>query len=385
MKVLFVCNNVYIKGNGLSTSARVTSKYLKEAGVDVKLLSAENPDPEGPQPDFRMKIFHFPIFQPLISDNSFCFSKDDMSVIRKAVEWADVIHLEEPFFLQSKVGKLAQKLGKPCVGTYHLFAENISYNILPFLGRWKLLNYIMTKCFQRDYDRCSDVQCPSRTVADLLTRYNFKAEKHVISNGVLIKKKPEATNPPTNPYRILMTGRYSAEKDPFTLLKAMEYSRHAHEIQLDFAGSGGKEKCMRRMGKCLMNKGILKYEPLFGFHSADELKEIEAQSYLYVHCARVEVEGLGCLEAIRDGVVPIISQDSLVATSQFALTEKSLFPAGDAKTLADRIDWWIEHPEERQRMSLEYAKSALNYDVKDSIRKLIAMYQTAIDKVVSRV
>lgn len=380
MKVLFVCNNVYIKGNGLSTSARITSKRLRDAGVDVRILSAENPIPDGPQPEFKLKIFHFPIFQPLLTNNSFVFSKDDMTVIRAAVEWADVIHLEEPFFLESKVGKLAKQLGKPCVGTYHLFAENISYNVIPLMGRMKLLNYVMTKCFQRVYDRCSDVQCPTQTVSDLLRRFNFKAETHVISNGVMIKNDPVATAPQTKPYVILMTGRYSSEKNPQTLFKAMEYSRHAGEIQLQFAGSGGLEKKMRRMGKSLMDRGILKHEPIFGFYSTDELKQVEANAYLYVHCALVEVEGLGCLEAIRDGVVPIISQGPLVATSQFALTKRSLFPMRDVKALAERIDWWIEHPQERQAMSLEYAKSARGYDVMDSINQLIEMYKTSIAK-----
>ncbi|MCQ2166799.1 MAG: glycosyltransferase [Bacteroidales bacterium] len=378
MKVLFVCNNVYTPGNGLSTSARVTTKRLREAGIDVRLLSAGNPDPEGHQPDYRLEKFHFPIFQPLIDRNSFIFARDDWKIIREAVEWADVIHLEEPFFLESKAGKYARKIGKPCVGTYHLFSENIYYNIIPAMGRWKLINAITTRCFRRIYDRCSDVQCPTRTVKERLEKFNFKARLHVISNGTMIKKEPEANKPQTNPYLIVMSGRYSAEKDPLTLMKAMEYSRHSGEIQLEFAGRGGMKRKMEKAGDRLLAKGVLKYRPRFAFHKAAGLKELNSKAYLYVHCALVEVEGLGCLEAIRDGVVPIISQGPLVATSQFALTDKSLFPMHDAKALAERIDWWIEHPEERERMSLEYAKSACKYDVMKSIDKLIEMYNTAI-------
>ena len=39
MKVLYVVNNFYVKGNGLSASAQRTVKYLREAGLDVKVLS----------------------------------------------------------------------------------------------------------------------------------------------------------------------------------------------------------------------------------------------------------------------------------------------------------------------------------------------------------
>ncbi|MBQ0096534.1 MAG: glycosyltransferase [Bacteroidales bacterium] len=378
MKVLFVCNNVYTPGNGLSTSARVTTKRLREAGLDVRMLSADNPDPTGHQPDYKLKHFHFPIFQPIIDRNSFSFARDDMKVIREAVDWADVIHLEEPFFLESKAGKYARKTGKPCVGTYHLLSENIYYNIIPALGQWKLINAITTRCFRRVYDRCSDVQCPTQMVKERLEQFNFKARLHVISNGTMIRKEPEANKPQTKPYLVVMSGRYSAEKDPLVLLKAMEYSRHSGEIQLEFAGRGGLEKRMRREGERLLKEGVLKYRPKFGFYKAAELREMNSRAYLYVHCALVEVEGLGCLEAIREGVVPIISQGSLIATSQFALDERSLFPRHDAKALAERIDWWIEHPEERERMSLEYAKSACDYDVVKSIDGLIEMYKTAI-------
>ena len=41
MKILFVVNNFYAAGNGLSASARRTVRYLKEAGEDVRVLSGE--------------------------------------------------------------------------------------------------------------------------------------------------------------------------------------------------------------------------------------------------------------------------------------------------------------------------------------------------------
>jgi len=40
MKILFVINNFYIKGNGLSGSARRTVKALQEAGQEVRVLHA---------------------------------------------------------------------------------------------------------------------------------------------------------------------------------------------------------------------------------------------------------------------------------------------------------------------------------------------------------
>ena len=92
----------------------------------------------------------------------------------------------------------------------------------------------------------------------------------------------------------------------------------------------------------------------------------------------MEVEGLSCLEAIREGAVPLIATGHLAATSQFALDERSLFPEQDAKALAQKIDWWIEHPEERLRMGQVYADSARKYNIEGSIAEIIEMYRNAL-------
>ena len=113
MKILFVINNYYIRGNGISASARRTVAALKAIGEDVRILAGPNPDPNGPQPDFPLKEFKFPFFQPIIESSGFSYADGDVKVIEEAVRWADVVHLEETFVLQWKAIRIAKKLGKP--------------------------------------------------------------------------------------------------------------------------------------------------------------------------------------------------------------------------------------------------------------------------------
>jgi hypothetical protein len=120
MKILFVINNFYIEGNGLAASARRTVKVLREAGHDVRILSGPNLNEGGEQPDFPLRRLVFPIFQPLIDANGFQFARSDRKMIRKAIEWADVVHLEEAFITQIVAARIAKKLGKPLTGTFHL-------------------------------------------------------------------------------------------------------------------------------------------------------------------------------------------------------------------------------------------------------------------------
>lgn len=67
MKILFVLNNFYTTGNGLAASARRTVAALKEAGEEVRVLSGPNHNPDGPQPEYALKDFYFPLFQPIIA------------------------------------------------------------------------------------------------------------------------------------------------------------------------------------------------------------------------------------------------------------------------------------------------------------------------------
>ena len=65
---------------------------------------------------------------------------------------------------------------------------------------------------------------------------------------------------------------------------------------------------------------------------------------LYIHASDAEIEGISCMEALACGLVPVISDSERSATNQYALDERSLFKAGDAGSLAEKIDYWVFQP-----------------------------------------
>ncbi len=382
MKILFVVNNVYATGNGLSASARRTAEYLRASGDDVKFLSGANPDPNGPQPEFLLGEFKVPIFDGLIKQQGYTFANRDREVIREAVRWADLVHLEEPFFLEMATARIAEEEGKPCTGTYHLHPENLFASI--HMGWEKALNTTTLRLW-RDavFNKCLLVQCPTENVKERLVRYHFKPELRVISNGLLIEDRGEdadvnALVDPTARYHVLYIGRLSVEKDPFTLLRAMEFCRHRNDLQLIFAGRGPMEDKVKAEAQVLVEKGILPHAPSFAFLPIGKLQALARKADLYVHCATIEVEGLSCLEAIGTGLVPIIAKAKLSATSQFALSPKSTFPAGNAKALATRIDDWLDHDENRKREAERYKALPEQYAIEKSIAELRQMFADAL-------
>jgi glycosyltransferase involved in cell wall biosynthesis len=179
-------------------------------------------------------------------------------------------------------------------------------------------------------------------------------------------------------YRIITIGRYSNEKDLKTLLKAMEYSKHSQEVRLIFAGRGPQKKKLMKIADKLVKTGVLKYPPIFGFYNLKELQTLSCSVDLYIHCAFIEVEGLSCMEAIQVGIVPIIAKGKYTATSQFALSEKSVFKERDAKDLASKIDYWLDHDEERQIEAQKYIGLGNKYNIDYSIKEIIKMFEDAL-------
>lgn len=402
LKLLFVINNLYTRGNGLSASARRTITLLRERGHDVRVLSSGTAEQAQAcnftTPEFTLPAMRFPLADAIISAQGYAFAKPKRKVIKQAVAWADVVHLEEPFGLQARTAHAAKRAGKPVLATYHIHPENITATI-HLDGVWPLNVLLLASWRRRIYALAQVVQCPSDSVHQRLQRWGLEDKLVTISNGVgLAPSKPAAgtkteccapdgrqvetkqTPGEAQPegeqiYRLLVVGRFSREKDQATILKAMRHSRYASQIQLVFAGRGPTEKSLRRAASRLVHDGVLKHAPSFNFFDAAGLDTQAEQADLYIHAAFIEVEGLSCLEVLRHGVVPVIAHSPLTATSQFALDAHSRFKARDPKALARAIDYWLSDNDRRQTEAQKYLNIGTHYDINDCVSRLELVYR----------
>lgn len=402
LKLLFVINNLYTRGNGLSASARRTITLLRERGHDVRVLSSGSAEQAQAcnftAPEFTLPAMRFPLADAIISAQGYAFAKPKRKVIKQAVAWADVVHLEEPFGLQARTAHAAKHAGKPVLATYHIHPENITATI-HLDGLWPLNALLLASWRRRIYALAQVVQCPSDSVRQRLQRWGLGDKLVTISNGVgLAPSKPaagtkteycapggrqvetkqtpgEAQPEGEQVYRLLVVGRFSREKDQATILKAMRHSRYASQIQLVFAGRGPTEKSLRRAASHLVRDGVLKHAPSFNFFDAAGLDTQAEQADLYIHAAFIEVEGLSCLEVLRHGVVPVIAHSPLTATSQFALDAHSRFKARDPKALARVIDYWLSDNDRRQTEAQKYLNIGAHYDITDCVSRLELVYR----------
>ena len=171
---------------------------------------------------------------------------------------------------------------------------------------------------------------------------------------------------------ILMVGRLSNEKRQDVLIRAVAQSKYRQEIKLVLAGKGPRKDALIKLAqKCGVDMKT-------DFFLKPDLLDLIAMSDLYVHAADMGIEAMSCMEAFAGGLVPVIADSKKSATPQFALDERSLFEAGSSKALAQRIDYWIEHEQERKEMEYAYSSFAAQYNLDRCVLQAEEMFAEAI-------
>lgn len=375
MKILMVTDQYYSANNGLTISSRRFAAVLREHGHEVRIASFAAPDmlPDA-EKAYPMKKQYIPFFDRLVTSQGMTFARPNDRLLAEAIGWADVVHFVSPFVLSHHGIRIARQMDKPYTAAFHVQPENVTSSI--HLGHVRWINDALYRWFNfYIYRFCPHVHCPSRFIAGQLTAHGYTSQLHVISNGIdpafVYRKQPKDARL-AGKFVVLMVGRFSIEKRQDVLIEGVRRSRHEAQIQLVLTGRGPRTKKLLQAARGLTNPLILRFFP------KDELLELLAMSDLYVHAADMEIEAMSCMEAFAAGLVPVIANSPKSATPQFALDERSLFAAGDSAALAQRIDYWFEHPDERAAMERRYSESAQKYALDACVRQAEEMFADAI-------
>ncbi|MDE6241579.1 MAG: glycosyltransferase [Anaeroplasmataceae bacterium] len=372
MVITLIVDSYAQASNGTTMTTRRFAEVLAQHGHTVK-IAASTVDNVEPDHAFELGISKIPVLYQVSKSQGFIFAKKNKKVIKKAIEGSDIVHFLLPFGCQRLGKKLCDKAGIPSTAAFHLQPENITSTL--HMNKLQSVNNMIYRKFKKFYNKFDHVHCPSKMIANQLIEHGYKANLHVISNGVshAFKKKevakPEALQ---DKYIILMVGRYSVEKRQDLIIQAVLESKYESKIQIILAGKGPWESHLKSLGEKLTNPLI------FGFYDEKELLDVINYSDLYVHSSDAEIEAISCMEAFTCGLVPIISDSKISATNQFALDEHNLFEHGNYHSLKEKIEYYIEHPEEKEKRSLEYIEYAKQYSIDNCVKQLEDVFELAI-------
>lgn len=373
--ITIVCDVHGEETNGQTIAANNLINYLKEEGHTVRVLCADKAE-EGKEGYYILPVRNFGIFNGYFKKNGVALAKPIEETMKSAIYGADLVHVILPFKLGRMCAKMAKEAGIPVSSGCHLLADNFSSHF--FLNNSYLFNRLVYKHYNKTYKLCDTLHYVSKKMRDIQEKFYVPKNGEVISNGVndRFRNLPENNFENLDKINILYTGRYCKEKNQLILIKAIKHSKYKDKIQLYLAGTGPYKKLLKNAGKSLPNPPIMK------LYSREEMVALMSDVYIYVHAASAEAEGIACMEAITAGVVPIISDSKKTATKEYALTDKSLFKNNNSKDLANKIDWWIEHPEKRAEYSKLYREESNNlFDQNTCMKRLSELlYFTAMER-----
>ncbi|MBQ3849349.1 MAG: glycosyltransferase [Clostridia bacterium] len=358
MTLTVICDVLGKENNGTTIAAMNLIRSMREKGHTVRVVCPDECR-RGEKDYYVVPTLGLGPLNGYLAKNGVLLAKPDKNVLHEALDGADAVHIITPFLLSMSAVKMVNRLKLPVTAGFHCQAENFTNHI--FLMNRRGVNRLVYKVFDSKLYRHVDcIHYPTQFICNVFeSEIGHKTEHRVISNGVNSIFTPEKSEKPEEfkeRFVILFTGRYSKEKSHSVLIEAANRSKYRESIQLIFAGCGPQEKHLRKLAAKLPN------EPVFSFFSRQELLKVINYSDLYVHPAEIEIEAIACLEAISCGLVPVISDSPRSATRFFAQDERNLFKCNDADDLANKIDWWIEHPKERLAAGKRYCGYSKQFD-----------------------
>ena len=376
MIITIVCDVLGEENNGTTIAAMNLIRALRKRGHTVRVVCSDK-EKSGKSGYYAVPRLNLGPFNGYVERNGVALSKPDKKVLKAAITGADRVHIMLPFALGCAAAKIAYKRGIPITAGFHCQAENFTGHI--FLKNSALASRITYRIFYRNlYKYCDAIHYPSQFICDTFEKVVEITPHHVISNGVNSVFKPKTTEKPDelkDKYVVLFTGRYSPEKSHNVLIDAVSLSRYREKIQLIFAGDGPRKEDIRRRAD---RRGILM--PIMSFFDREALIDVINFADLYVHPAEIEIEAIACLEAISCGKVPIIANSPRSATRHFALSERNLFSFNDPRDLANKIDWWLQHPGERKECEKQYIGYAAQFDFETCMDRMEQMIIEAGEK-----
>lgn len=371
MKIAIITDVLGEENNGTTITTKRLIENMKKRGHDVRVVSPLTTSEPG---YYALKTRNFFIFNNYVAKNGVVLAVPNKQLLREVIADVDVVHILLPFKTGIAALKIANELGKPVTTAFHAQAENVTSHL--GMKNFKMANdFVYWRFLKKFYQHTNYVHCPSPFIAGEIKKHGYNMDLRVISNGVNpLYKKMEVQKPQElqDKFCILFIGRLSKEKRHDLLIDAVALSRHQKDIQLIFAGHGPLKEKLDHQGKKLVN------QPMIGFFPKEKLVEVINYCDLYVHPSDIEIEAISCLEAITCGRAPIISNSKKSATNAFALTEHNLFEAGNAKSLAEKIDFLFENPQQIKQLEAQYADYAKQFGLDHCMDKMEQMFMDAV-------
>jgi glycosyltransferase involved in cell wall biosynthesis len=221
----------------------------------------------------------------------------------------DLFHAQHPFLLGAAARRLARRLGRPLVFTYHtLYDKYAHYVPLPR----PLVAHQAIRWSTRFANQADLVIAPSAGLAARLRMQGVARPTVVLPTGVdLARFRPgdaaaarAGLGLPAGPPLALYVGRLDREKNLTLLFQAFERMAEGHpELELVLVGRGTQEAALRRQ---VQSRAVGARVRFAGGVGLDAVVRYYQAANLFLFASTTETQGLAVLEAMAVGL-PVVA------------------------------------------------------------------------------
>ena len=220
------------------------------------------------------------------------------------------------------------------------------------------------------YGRYAAIVCIANKCKVILDEYIGHLNTVIINNGIDVKRflHPIKDISSQDTFIISMVAALRVEKDHETLLKAVKLLPNKYKLRI--VGAGSQEVADSVKARC----HELNLDDRVDFMGMRmDVPDLLEQSDVIVLSSHWEGLSLSSIEGMASGR-PFVASD-VDGLREMVGGVGVLFPHGDDKALAQKIQWLCEHPDEYREVAQRCQEKACQYDISVTASKYLELYE----------
>jgi len=288
----------------------------------------------------------------------------------------DIIHAQHPFVTGREARRLARRLKRPLILTYHTLIRAYAHYIpLP-----RPLVQAMAVWVSREFSNSTDcVVVPTQSVADLLRSYGVRRPIEVIPTGIDLglidgdERQPFRARfgIPEGVPIVAYSGRIAREKNLDLLIRAFSILAPRHpEAHLLMIGGGPWYSYCRRLADSLRIEDRVHFT---GYLPRARVFDCLAGSDVFAFPSLTDTQGVSVLEAMALGCPPVAVRSGAVA-DVIRDGVDGLLSEPTADALAGSVSSLLDSQDSRRKLAGRARARAEEFSAGRMAGKLIRLY-----------
>jgi len=381
LKILMISDVYFPRINGVSTSIQTFRRELKALGHEVVLIAPDYGETRSDDSDVIRIQSRYLVLDP--EDRVMRAQRVRELVPALRERCFDLIHIQTPFVAHYAGMAIADRLGLPCVETYHTFFEEYLFHYVPFVPRgW--MRALARRFSRTQCNGLDAVVVPSFPMQGVLREYGVTVPLEVIPTGLELQRfvggdgqafrrqHGIAFDRPT----LVHIGRVAFEKNIDFLVRMLVHVRaRIPQVLLVICGEGPSRTHLRQLVNRL---GLTDNVSFVGYLDRTRgLLDCYCAGDAFVFASRTETQGLVLLEAMALGV-PVVSTAVMGTRDILGPQRGALVAQENEVDFAAKAVQILRDTNLRQRLSVEARTYAQEWSAQQMTTRMLAFYQRVV-------